>query len=322
MNNKISLIIPVKNEASSIGKLLDSVFLQSRIPDEIVITDAGSNDTTRDIVEARKAGPVTIRLIKAGSAYPGTARNIAIKNATSPLIAMTDAGMCLDSIWLEDLERKFTEYPDTDVVYGVFEPVTDTFLKECVAVNIFPGLKNVDGEFMRSASVASCMMKRSVWEAVGGFPDLRTAEDKIFMDRIKGRGFKIRYSSRARIFCDVDDDVIRLFKKLSFYSMHGLIGGRFNDWHRSVVVVYIFSIVMVLAGLIFSPIFFIAIPALMLVRAFKMAVQKMPDKSLWYILNPVRVVLTASIMILSDIALLWGIVRYWVSRAVRQKELI
>ncbi len=55
LSKRLSLIIPAFNEADRIGKTLDKVFAYLDKQDyasEVIVVDDGSNDTTRDIVEA------------------------------------------------------------------------------------------------------------------------------------------------------------------------------------------------------------------------------------------------------------------------------
>lgn len=47
---KISVVVPVRDEENSIRELLESLLAQTRPPDEIVVTDGGSKDRTRDII--------------------------------------------------------------------------------------------------------------------------------------------------------------------------------------------------------------------------------------------------------------------------------
>ena len=48
---KVSLIVTALNEEDSIGGLLDSVTGQIKIPDEVIIVDAGSTDNTVQLIE-------------------------------------------------------------------------------------------------------------------------------------------------------------------------------------------------------------------------------------------------------------------------------
>jgi glycosyltransferase involved in cell wall biosynthesis len=49
---KLSLIISTYNQPGSLAKVLDSVALQKTPPDEILIADDGSGDSTREVIEA------------------------------------------------------------------------------------------------------------------------------------------------------------------------------------------------------------------------------------------------------------------------------
>ncbi len=74
----ISLVSVVKNEASVVGRLIDSVQGPAKFWDEIVFTDTGSTDGTVDLLRARG-----VRVVEA--AWPDSfaaARNMAAANAS------------------------------------------------------------------------------------------------------------------------------------------------------------------------------------------------------------------------------------------------
>jgi len=68
---RISVVIPVRNEAESIRALLDGLLNQSLQPDEILITDGGSSDATPRIVEEYARLNPNIHLFCEESALPG-----------------------------------------------------------------------------------------------------------------------------------------------------------------------------------------------------------------------------------------------------------
>ena len=59
---------------------------------------------------------------------------------------------------------------DVDVVYGSYEPLTDKLYQRCSAMAYLAPPTAIEGKLVRSRSVASVLMKRSVWQTVGGFP--------------------------------------------------------------------------------------------------------------------------------------------------------
>ena len=74
---RISVAVPVRNEADNIGSLIRRLLTQTLPPDEIVIADGGSTDSTAEIVADFIAQGAPVRLIRAGDALPGRGRNLA-----------------------------------------------------------------------------------------------------------------------------------------------------------------------------------------------------------------------------------------------------
>ena len=115
---KVSVIIPVLNEAESIGELIASLRLQSRPPDEIVITDGGSTDGTKYIISNLNSKVNPIWLIPRYHAYPGEGRNLAVQMANHDVLAFVDAGVRINHQWLEELLKPLEADPSVDVVFG------------------------------------------------------------------------------------------------------------------------------------------------------------------------------------------------------------
>src|SRR5688572_16403346 len=183
---KVSVIVPVRAEEHSIRELLDSLLKQTRPPDEIVITDGGSVDSTPQIIEHYIQQGAPVRLLQAGPALPGRGRNLGAAAARFEWLGFTDAGIRLENNWLETLVARAAQDNSIDIVYGSWEPVTDTFFKECAAIAYVPPPAPRDGIVARPRFIASTLLRRDAWAAVGGFPeDLRSAEDLVFMDRLE-----------------------------------------------------------------------------------------------------------------------------------------
>ena len=56
-----ALIVTVRNEASTVGPLIDSILAGTRVPEEIVVADGGSTDGTFDLLRARASTDPRIR---------------------------------------------------------------------------------------------------------------------------------------------------------------------------------------------------------------------------------------------------------------------
>ena len=96
-------MIPVRDEASTIQELIESINQQSRKPDEVIFVDGGSRDATVELLRNACEKNPTFRLIAARKALPGQGRNIGVAQANYDWIAFTDAGNRLEPDWLEQL---------------------------------------------------------------------------------------------------------------------------------------------------------------------------------------------------------------------------
>jgi len=234
---KISVIIPVRNEEASIRDLIEGLLNQTLKPAEIVITDGGSTDRTAEII-SEYVESVGIRLIREREALPGRGRNLAVAQAANDWVAFVDAGIIPERDWLEMLARAAAE-TEADVVYGTYEPVTDSQFKVCaVMAYVAPPLVN-EGKLIRPCSIASALMKRSVWETVGGFPEhLRSAEDLLFMRKIEAAGFKIIRAPDALVHWQVQATAWGTFKRFIRYARSNMRAGLWQQWQAPVLKRY------------------------------------------------------------------------------------
>ena len=115
----ISIVIPVKNEAKRIPKLIEGLHKQTYRPLEVIFVDGDSTDeTTRLITEAAQRlnnKDFTIKLLKEEDygtlRSPANARNIGALNATGKYIAFFDADFDLshDEHAIEKIAKAFNE---------------------------------------------------------------------------------------------------------------------------------------------------------------------------------------------------------------------
>jgi glycosyltransferase involved in cell wall biosynthesis len=251
---KVSVIVPVRDEEQSIRELLDSLLLQTRPPDEIVITDGGSVDATPQIIEEyiRKGAPV--RLIRAGAALPGRGRNLGAAQASFDWLGFTDAGIRLAKDWLETLVARAESDDSIDVVYGSWQPVTDTFFKQCAAIAYVPPPSSHDGLLVRPRSIASTLLRREAWQAVNGFPEhLRSAEDLVFMDRVENAGYHSVFEPRAQVHWDLRPTLAATFKRFLVYSRNNIRAGLFRQWQSTILVRYGVLALLFVAALLVEP---------------------------------------------------------------------
>jgi glycosyltransferase involved in cell wall biosynthesis len=188
---RVSLCATLLDEADSVVAWLDSIFAQTRPPEEIVLCDGGSTDGTIERIERRAAQDPRIRLIVKPGANVPEGRNAAIAATAGPAIAVADAGTILDPQWLERLIAPLEEDSGLAVSAGFYRPAGRNAFERVLATAITPRRRDLsaDGFPPSSRSVA---FRKSWWERVGGYPDwLRAGEDLVFDYRLReaGAGF-------------------------------------------------------------------------------------------------------------------------------------
>lgn len=164
----VSVVIPAYNAERFLGETLESVLSQTLPPDEIVVVDDGSTDSTSDLV--RSFHDRRIRLIVQPNAGTAVACNRGVSAATGRWIAFVDA----DDVWMpEKLEFQLgacTGYAisHTDS-YFIGEGVDQSLRRS----DFEPGYSGdvLDRLLVRNfITKSSVVMLRSAFNAAGGFP--------------------------------------------------------------------------------------------------------------------------------------------------------
>ena len=192
----VSVIVTVKNEASSIGNLLNSLQAQTRLPSEVVIVDGGSTDGTVERINLyRHKLPIKL-LIQEGSNI-SQGRNAAIAAATGGIIASTDAGVRLVPHWLAELTRPLEEDGSLDVVSGSFLPEPQTVFETAMGATVLPILADIKPDHFLPSS-RSVAFRKEAWATLGGYPEwLDYCEDLVFDFALRDAGCKFSFAPQA-----------------------------------------------------------------------------------------------------------------------------
>lgn len=199
---KTSLIITVLNEEKSIEAFLDSVLMQSQLPNELIIVDGGSSDKTNERFMNYKSRFNKKKIeaqfiIKKGNRSVG--RNEAIKNASGEIILISDAGCILDNNWVNALYKPFND-SNTDVVAGYYKGKAKTIFQKCLIPYVLVMPDRVDPENFLPAT-RSMAIRKSVWKDVGGFPEkFSHNEDYVFALMLTRKKIKILFTDKAIVF--------------------------------------------------------------------------------------------------------------------------
>ncbi|QTI70121.1 glycosyltransferase family 2 protein [Gordonia polyisoprenivorans] len=103
----LSVVIPVFNEADTIGTCLDLLIDQIDDIAEIIVVDNNSTDATREIVEERTRRTPRIRVVDESTQGLVHARNAGMDSATGDVIARIDADTRIPAGWARTIVEFF-----------------------------------------------------------------------------------------------------------------------------------------------------------------------------------------------------------------------
>ncbi|HSX09761.1 MAG TPA: glycosyltransferase [Candidatus Saccharimonadales bacterium] len=177
---KISFITTIFNEEGTIGRFLDSLLIQTRMPEEIIIVDGGSRDNTVQEIEkwkTRKKIKNFKVLVKRGNRSVG--RNEAIRHTSGEIIVCSDSGNILDKDWLKNIIEPFKK-KDIDVVAGYYKGKAENVFQKCVIPYALVMSDQVNPQNFLPAT-RSVAFTKVIWKKVGGFDEkLSHNEDYAF----------------------------------------------------------------------------------------------------------------------------------------------
>jgi glycosyltransferase involved in cell wall biosynthesis len=181
----LSIIIPTKNEAQNLPKLLDSIKSQTFTDHEVIIADAGSKDRTREIATEFGA-----KVTEGG--LPGPGRNSGAKVAEGTMLLFLDADVELTDV--DFLEANLNEMKDRgiNVATTLVKPISDNYLDKALheVYNAFA----IGVERVKPHAPGFCIfVKKHVHDDIGGFDEeVVFAEDHEYVQRAVKEGYRFR----------------------------------------------------------------------------------------------------------------------------------
>ena len=111
----ISVIVPAYNVENYIAESLESLVNQTVYPDEVIIIDDGSTDSTLKIIESFDF-PFKSTVISTDNRGQGQARNLGMEKSKSDYLYFFDSDDILDSRFIEFAKEKSSRSPSPDLL--------------------------------------------------------------------------------------------------------------------------------------------------------------------------------------------------------------
>jgi len=214
---KITLITTVLNDEEGIKDLFDALLCQITQPDEVIVVDGGSKDNTVATLESYLANFTRLKILHASNTNISQGRNLAISNASYPIIAVTDAGCRPDKNWLFEITKPLLDGDEVDAVSSKVIAKTNTALEHYSGLLSLPDHTTIEqGELFYGRGSA---FRKTLWEKVDGYPEwLYTAEDSLFALAAKKQGFSVLHNPKAIIFWRPRNSLLKIAKMFFLYG--------------------------------------------------------------------------------------------------------
>ncbi len=190
MRDRISIIIPTRNEAQHIRTFLAAIPASV----ELVIVDA-SDDATPEMIAALR--PDNTQIIRS-DVHIAAARQLGAAAATGDWLLFSDADVCFEPGYFDRIAR----YLDSAACYGpkramAHHQVYSTFFNR--------GQQVLHAIGIPAASGSNMAIRREILEAAGGFrDDLSVNEDTELCMRLAALGYQITYAPDLAVL-SIDD---------------------------------------------------------------------------------------------------------------------
>lgn len=247
---KVSLISTVLNERQQLRHWIESLRLQSRQPDEIVICDGGSSDGTLEELNTLSKQPLQppLRVISKPGVNIAAGRNAAIAAASGEIIVVSDAGCSPDREWLNGMLKPFETREGTQAVAGHYRFLDDTPFRKAAAAYLGRPWENT--AFLPSSR--SVAFTRKAWQQVGGYPEWLTqaAEDTLFNQALLSAGIAFVQAPDAIVVWEIRP-TLSSFLKMIYRNAFGDAEtgtGRSNFWKTILKLLVTVGVVAAIAA--------------------------------------------------------------------------
>jgi glycosyltransferase involved in cell wall biosynthesis len=207
LEEKITIVVPCKNEENYISHLLDHLKKQNIGNTRIIIADA-STDNTREVI-ANNKGNLNVEIIDGGPV--SIAKNNGAKLATTPYILFIDSDVRFfkDTVIFDTIKE--LEYNNLDLI-GLYAKCYDGDIRAQIGFMIFNAINDMMKHWVPFAVGAYMLTRRDKFEEYGGFPaKYGTSEDFFLSKKYDVKKFKL-----VNHYFGQDS---RRFQKMGYFGM-------------------------------------------------------------------------------------------------------
>ena len=220
----ISIITPTYNRANELKHLYRSLQQQSINLGlfEFIISDDGSTDSTKSMVQKWVAeSEILIKFITQKNQGPGAARNHGMQAAKGDLILFIDSDCEAHPDWIKIIydeyqKNSFDAFGGPDAAKEDFSLLQKSIDFSMTSFFTTGGMRGHSEKMMAKFFPRTHNMgiKKSIYNKVGGFGNLRHGQDIEFSNRIRKSGARIKFFIKAIVYHRRRTSIKQFFKQV------------------------------------------------------------------------------------------------------------
>jgi glycosyltransferase involved in cell wall biosynthesis len=208
LSDKITIVVPCKNEENYIGNLLVHLRWQTGIGNTRIIIADCSTDNTRQVIEATK-GELNVEVIEGGPV--SIAKNNGAALVTTPYILFIDSDVRFfsDKVILDTVNEM--EYNDLHLI-GLYAKCYDGDIRAQLGFMIFNIINNIMKYKVPFAVGAYMLTRKDKFDEYGGFPAKFGTSEDFFLSKM----YDVKKFKLVKHYFGQDS---RRFQKMGYFGM-------------------------------------------------------------------------------------------------------
>ncbi len=200
-----SIIIPVYNRPQEVDELLESLCTQTFNDFEVVVVEDGSTEKCEEVCQ-KYTDRLTLRYHFKPNSGPGPSRNYGAERSQGEYLIILDSDVIVPENYMEIVKNELDREPcdafgGPDRAHPSFTPIQKAINYAMTSFfttgGIRGGAKKLDKFYPRSFNLG---IKKSAFEALGGFAPMRYGEDIDLSTRIFANGYSCRLFPEAFVY--------------------------------------------------------------------------------------------------------------------------
>ena len=259
---RYSIIVPVFNRPDEVDELLESLTRQTYRDFEVVIVEDGSEVRCEDVVR-KYADRLEVQYFEKANSGPGQSRNYGAERSRGEFLIVLDSDVVLPEGYLAEVDKELEANPCD--AFGGPDRAHESFSSVQKAINysmtsffttggIRGGKKKLDKFYPRSFNMG---IRRSLYQQLGGFSNMRFGEDIDFSIRIFKSGSRCRLFPEAWVWHKRRTDFRKFFRQVHNSGIARI--NLYKKYPDSLKLVHLLPAVFTIGVAVFAAIFLIGL---------------------------------------------------------------